>query len=193
MISGHAGIGHVVHLLAVLSVSMVAVFLMASPSYSAGEPGTQKVSPASDVTRFLELYSSVYRRLYTVGSEASWDASTDVTPEHDGARVAANKALSVFAGDPAVIREVRGFLAKPQPLRDLERRQLDRIMLLAAESPGTIPDIVAKRVEAESKQSSILDSFEFCMEKGPSGCARPITANQIDTALRTSRDLAERR
>jgi peptidyl-dipeptidase A len=131
--------------------------------------------------------------MYAVSSEAEWAASTDVSPEHDAARVAANKAFTAFAGDPVVIREVKRLLDEPGALSEIERRQLERILLQAAESPGTIPDVVARRVEAESRQSSILDGFTFCLEPGTSGCAKPITANGIDNVLRESRDLAERR
>src|SRR5262249_55324770 len=71
-------------------------------------------------------------------------------------------------------------------------RELWRILLDAAESPGTIPDIVAARVEAESKQSSTLDSFQFCVERKDGRCVKPITANGIDDVLSSSRDLDER-
>jgi len=77
-------------------------------------------------------------------------------------------------------------------------RQLEKILLAAAETPGTLPEVVARRVEAESRQSSTLDSFQFCMERTSgtlgqtAGCAKPVTANWIDQRLRESRDLAER-
>jgi peptidyl-dipeptidase A len=52
---------------------------------------------------------------------------------------------------------------------------------------------VARRVEAEARQSAILDGYTFCLQpKAGGGCARPSTANEIDDILRKSRDLAER-
>ena len=51
----------------------------------------------------------------------------------------------------------------------------------------TNPDLVAKRVAAETKQASILNSFEFKLN------GQPITANQIDDKLEKSADLDERK
>jgi len=48
-------------------------------------------------------------------------------------------------------------------------------------------DLVAKRVEAETKQASILNSFEFKLN------GQKITANQIDDKLEKSTDLEERK
>src|SRR5438067_12254934 len=51
----------------------------------------------------------------------------------------------------------------------------------------TNPDLVAKRVEAETRQASILNSFDFRLN------GKPITANDIDNLLEKSTDLAERK
>ena len=67
-------------------------------------------------------------------------------------------------------------------------RQLRKLLLGAAENPGTIPDVVARRIEAEARQSSLLDGFTFCLQPGagPAPAAlRPATANQIDQLLRS--------
>ena len=54
----------------------------------------------------------------------------------------------------------------------LTARQLEKLLLGAAENPGTIPEVVAKRVEAEARQSSILDGYTFCLQPKPGGAAR---------------------
>lgn len=145
-----------------------------------------------DASRFLATYTSIYRGVYAVAANAQWLASTDVTPEHDGARVAAGKALASVQGDRAVIEAAREFLKSEGTIDPLVARQLDRVLLNAAESPGTIPEVVAARVEAEGRQSSTLDSFSFCLERKGDRCVRPVTANEIDDILGGSRDLEER-
>lgn len=145
-----------------------------------------------DASRFLETYTSIYRGVYAVAANAQWAASTDVTPEHDGARVAAGKALAAVQGDRAVIEAARKFLEAKATLDPLVVRQLERVLLNAAESPGTIPEVVAARVEAEGRQSSALDSFAFCLERKGDRCVRPVTANELDDILGSSRDLDER-
>ena len=150
-----------------------------------------KESPA-EVRQFLEMYSSLYRAVRYEAQKSQWAASTDVTPEHVGGRIAGDKALAALIGSPYVIENAKKFLARPEVLAPLDARQLKKILLYAAEAPGTAPDIVAKRVEAEAKQSSILDSFPFCLEHQGDRCVKPTTANGIDEILGDSVDLAER-
>jgi len=64
----------------------------------------------------------------------------------------------------------------------------------AGSAPGTIPEVVDARIEAESRQASVQDAFVYCTTpRGKDGtCAKPLSANDIDDKLRTSKDLAER-
>ena len=137
--------------------------------------------------RFLELANAGFKALTTVNQETQWDASRDVTPEHDAASAAAGKAYAAFNGNPALINEARDLLTHRSELKEITVRQLNQLLLNAAEGPMTNPDLVSKRVEAETKQSSILNSFEFKLK------GEPITANKIDNMLTTSTDLAERK
>src|ERR1700746_2409137 len=137
--------------------------------------------------RFLALANAGYQALYRVNSEAQWLAVTDVTPEHDAAAEATGKAYAAFNGNPAMITEARDLLTHQRELTELTIRQLKQLLLNAAEGPMTNPDLVTKRVDAETKQSSILNSFEFKLN------GQKITANDIDNKLEKSTDLAERK
>src|SRR5947209_20406041 len=137
--------------------------------------------------RFLSLANAGYQALYRVNSEAQWLAVTDVTPEHDAAAEAAGKAYAAFNGNPAIISEARELLTHEKELSELTVRQLKQLLLNAAEGPMTNPDLVARRVAAETKQASILNSFKFTLK------GQPITANQIDDKLEKSVDLNERK
>ncbi len=137
--------------------------------------------------RFLKLADASYQALYRVNAEAQWLAVTDVTPEHDAAVEAAGKAYAAFNGNPAIITEARELLAHQKELTELSVRQLKQLLLNAAEGPMTNPDLVAKRIAAETKQASILNSFEFKLN------GQKITANEIDNKLEKSTDLAERK
>ena len=174
----------------VLVAAVCSVLLLALPVRAHDRPDPKTV--AEDARAFLELFESMFLGVFAVTGQAAWDASTDVTPEHEGARVAAGKAMAAIAGSPKVIEAARHFLEHKNALDPLTVRQLNRILLNAAESPGTIPDVVAARVEAESRQAATLDSFQFCMERSGETCTTPITANEIDNLLDSSRDLAER-
>jgi peptidyl-dipeptidase A len=142
---------------------------------------------------FLTLYSKIYQGVYTAAQDSMWKASTDVTPEHEGMRTAANQALANVTGNTEVIAQARELLKRKAELSPMTRRQLERVWLMAAENPNDIPDIVAKRVAAESRQSATMDSFAFCLERSGDGktCVRPTTPNDIDDMLVSSRAAAD--
>jgi|WetSurMetagenome_2_1015567.scaffolds.fasta_scaffold67894_2 peptidyl-dipeptidase A len=139
------------------------------------------------------MYNEVSQRVGTVAAEAEWQAATDVTDEHTGQRIGAQRAAAAFTGSRYVIEDSRRFLRLKDSLSDLEFRQLDKILLNAAESPGTIPDVVRARIEAEARLDAALDSFTFCLDKQGEKCLKPITPEEIDQRLLASRDLLERR
>src|SRR5207245_9963769 len=87
---------------------------------------------------------------------------------------ATGKAYAAVNGNPAIITEARDLLVHEKKLTPLSVRQLKQLLLNAAEGPMTNPDLVAKRVEAETKQASILNSFEFKLN------GQKITAKEID-------------
>lgn len=136
--------------------------------------------------QFLALVNPMYQALSTVESVAQWDAQTDVTAEHDAAASAAAKAKAAFNGNPALITEARELLTNVGELDTLTVRQLRRVLLNAAEGPMTNPDLVSARIDAETAQSSTLNSFTFRL------AGRPITANEIDEELVTQKDLRKR-
>ncbi|MEO7167200.1 MAG: hypothetical protein ABI016_09195, partial [Chthoniobacterales bacterium] len=150
--------------------------LSAAPSPSPAPSPAAKVDPALQerADRFLNLMNASYQALYRVNSEAQWKAVTDVTPAHDAASEAAGKAYAAFNGNPAVISEARELLARRTELNPLTARELNQVMLNAAEGPMTNPFLVGRRIETETKQASLLNSFQFKLK------GKPITANEID-------------
>jgi peptidyl-dipeptidase A len=154
----------------------------------------KKASPEEREARgFLDDMTGVLQPLRTVANQAAWTAATDVTPEHSAARAAAEKALAAVAGSKLVIERTRALLKQPGGLTSLSQRQLQRLLLEAADQPGTIPEVVGKRIDAEAHQSAVLDGYAFCLQASAGGgCARPVSANDLDDLLRKSRNLKER-
>ncbi len=138
-------------------------------------------------SRFLNLVNASYQALYKVQSEAQWVASTDVSAAHDAASETAGRAMAAFGGNPALINEARALLGRRDELTPLTVRQLEQALLNAAEGPMTNPKLVAARIAAETAQASTLNGFVFKRD------GKPITVNEIDRALQTSTNLAERR
>ena len=167
--------------------AIVAALSMSAWSCQSEETAQQRAD------RFLAMYNSIAQKIYAVAGDANWKASTDVSDMHVGERIGADRAFGAFAGSNYVIEETKALLAQSAQFNDLTRRQLDKILLAASQYPGTIPDVVNRRIEQEAKQSAVLDSFQFCAERRGEKCLKPITANEIDNTLRSSRDIRERK
>ncbi|MFH0947162.1 MAG: M2 family metallopeptidase [Planctomycetota bacterium] len=150
------------------------------------------MSDDPEARAFLDRYSEELLDVYYDHEKAAWAASTDVSDEHTQVAILASKALSRFTGAAETIREARRLLERRDSFTDLQARQLEKILLWAAENPLTIPDVVSARIEAEGAQSQALDGFKFRMA-GADGTLKEVTPNDIDQVLRTSCDLDERR
>jgi peptidyl-dipeptidase A len=159
----------------------VAVLLATSVSFAADANPTQERAD-----RFLLLVNSAYKSLVTLEGNAQWKAVTDVSPVHDAGSEAASKARAAFTGDPVLINEAKALLLKRHELNELTIRELQQLLLIAAEGPMTNPKLVADRIDAEVAQASTLNGFEFQLK------GKPITVNEIDNLLNSSTDLAER-
>jgi peptidyl-dipeptidase A len=168
---------------------------------TAAAGGTQKSTKSKkknaverDAEAFIGSVSSLIQPVATVTNNVDWVASTDVTAEHTAQRTGADKVLAALVGSKAIIEKTKGFLKNEKQLDDLTVRQLRRLLLSASENPGTIPEVVAKRVEAEARLSNVLDGYTFCLQPkvGGAGCLKPTTANGVDELLLKSRDLGER-
>ncbi len=136
--------------------------------------------------RFLDLVNAGYKALYAVASEAQWAASTDVGPTHDASAETAGKAFAAFTGNPAVITEAKALLQHKRELDELTVRELERVLLNAAEGPMTNPKLVADRIAAETAQASTMNGFQFKLG------GKPVTANALDDVLSKSKDLDAR-
>lgn len=151
-----------------------------------GATGNNIMDIQERADRFLALVNAGYQALSKVESEAQWKAVTDVKPEHDAAAEVAGKARAAFTGNPALINEVKELLKYRDKLKPITVRQLERALLIAAEAPMTNPKLVAERIEAETKQASLMNSFEFKLH------GKPITPNEIDNFLQTNMNLQAR-
>src|SRR5512137_672771 len=124
----------------------IALTTLAAASFAAlglhAKP-TKKAGPEEREARaFLETVTGVLQPLRTVANQAAWLASTDVQPEHTAARTAAEKALAAVSGAKVVIDKTRALLAQKSALDSRTVRQLEKLLLAAADSPATIPEVV---------------------------------------------------
>ncbi len=148
------------------------------------------VTLEQEARAFLETYVQGWLPLETAAQEASWAASTDVSLAHTEEQVKRNVELSRFVGQPDFIKAIQRFLEHKGQLSDLTIRQLEKARLRAAEAPGTIPDVVSARANAEAKQSAVQDGYPFVL--AADGRESTVSANELDRILVESHDPALR-
>ncbi len=143
----------------------------------------------NEVKEYLTEYESQLQGLYYEASLAQWASNTHIV-EGDTSNATrtkrAQEALAAFVGSVDNIERIRDYLERREQLTALQVRQLEAMLYAAADNPGTVPDVVAQRIAAETEQVEKLYGFEFTIN------GRPVTPNQIDQTLRTATDLGER-
>jgi peptidyl-dipeptidase A len=162
------------------------------PSALGASARASAASAQEEADAFLAQYVKDWLPLETAATEASWRASTDVSEEHTAAQVKAMLEVNKVVGSPEVIEKTKSLLDRKGELNELTVRQLEKARLRAAEAPGTIPEVVKARAEAEAKQGATQDGFVFERKRDGEG-TQVLSANDIDRVLVTSKDLDERR
>ncbi len=178
-----------------LRTKLLALLLAALlPSILACASATETPSSAAregdSLSAFLERYGLEYQRLSTASAEAEWASNTRIVEGDDSnaRRTRATKeALAAFTGSVANIETAKRHLAAPEKLTELQRLQLEKILLRAGDNPQTVPDLVKERIAAETAQTEALYGFVYRLE------GEEVSANRIDEALRSEKDLARRR
>lgn len=177
-----------------LTFSLLLILACASPPEGSAPRTAPKQggdAVRADAEQFLDFYTQAWIEIYTVGAENDWIAGTDVSDAHTAASVASNQSLAAFTGNRYIIKKTEELLKQKEFLTELQLRQLEKIRLAAAENPGTIPEIVKKRIEAEGRQRNALDGFVFKM-KTKDGEEKVVTPNDLDEILKNSRELGDR-
>ncbi len=142
------------------------------------------------VQAYLDSYEKEYQRLYIASSEAQWASNTRII-EGDSTNAvrqrAADEALNAFVGSSENIARIRAFLAAGSVVTPLQKRQLEAMLYNAGTGPQTVADVVKRRIAADAAQTEKLYGYRFTVN------GREVTPNQIDSVLRNSSNLADRR
>lgn len=168
---------------------LCATAILSACASSTGTGVTGTVTQAA-VQSYLGSYSREYQRLYAASSEAQWAANTRIV-EGDSTNAirqrAAEEALNAFVGSTQNIATIRGFLAAGEVLTPIQRTQLKAMLYNAGNGPQTVADVVRRRIAADAAQNEKLYGYRFTV------AGREVTPNQIDSVLRNSGNIADRR
>lgn len=147
--------------------------------------------PASErAASFLDGANARYVELVTVLQEAEWQANTRIVEGEDSRVRAQEKAAAALArwlGSPEILGGTRALLDEREALTDLQVRQLEALLYLAAPNDIERAELVDARIAAEAAQTQTLYGFAFSLD------GTEITPNAIDKGLAEERDLDRRR
>lgn len=172
-----------------LAVTVVMASACSQIAQTAVSVATSVVTQA-DAQAYLDSYAAEFQRLSYASSLAEWESNTRIVAGDSSNAVrtkAANEAYARFVGSVTNIERIRGFLAQKDRLTPLQVRQLEAMLYAAANQPATVPDIVRRRIAAETEQTEKLYGYTFMVD------GKAVTPNQIDSTLRISTNMADRR
>jgi peptidyl-dipeptidase A len=142
-----------------------------------------------EVEAYLTGYAKEYQRLSYTSALAEWASNTRIVAGDSTNAVRtrqANEALARFVGSAENISKIQRFLSRKDQLTPLQTRELEVMLYLAAEKPQTAADVVSQRIAAEAAQTETLYGYQFRLK------GKPVTPNDIDEALRSSKRLPDR-
>ncbi len=143
----------------------------------------------AEANTFLRAYSTQYQKLYTTSAEAEWASNTKIIDGDSTNAIAtrqANEAFAAFTGSKENIEKLQELLQHQDQLEEIQVKQLETALRSAANNPQTVPEIVKKRIKAETEQSEKLYGFDYKLN------GQSVTTNQLDEILRSETDLAKR-
>ncbi|MEO8167169.1 MAG: M2 family metallopeptidase [bacterium] len=150
-----------------------------------------KKDPKANADAFLKSYTKDFQQLFYEANKAQWIANTDISNAHDSLATEATKVLAKFQGSKDVIEKTKSLLAQQDKLDPIQVRELEKIRLAAAHSPGTIPAAVDSLITETTKLTSVLYSYDYVMP-GKDGLSKKVSTNDIDRILLESNNLPER-
>lgn len=151
--------------------------------------GSKKSAQNDDAQQFIDRYTTEYVKLYTAQEEAQWKSNTEIKAgdsTNQGAAEKADQAMADFTGSKEHIENAKKFLAQPDQLNGLQKKQLEIILYNAANNPQTVADIVKQRIKAENEQTQVLYGFQYMLE------GKKVSTNQLDDILKKETDINKR-
>lgn len=142
-----------------------------------------------ETQQFLDAYNKKYVELSVAANEAQWKVNTMIVEGDSSNAVAAekaNKAYAAFTGSKENIETAKKMLEQKDKLTELQVKQLNKILYLAANNPETLKSLVDERIKAETAQTEKLFGYNFTIN------GKAVSTNDIDEILGTETDLAKR-
>jgi peptidyl-dipeptidase A len=142
-----------------------------------------------DVEAFLDNYNKEYQKYGFEWNEGEWALNTKIVEGDTITSKNAQEAQSRYAkftGSKENIEKATMYLRSKDKLTELQVRQLNRVLYLAASNPETAGEIVKEKIKADTKQTELLYGFDFKLN------GKSISTNEIDDLLGKEKDVNKR-
>ncbi len=142
-----------------------------------------------DVQAFLDNYNKEYQKYGYEWNKGEWALNTKIVEGDTITSKNAQEAQSRYAkftGSKENIEKATMYLISKDELTELQIRQLNRILYLAASNPQTAGEIVEDKIRADTKQTELLYGFDFKLN------GKSISTNEMDELLGTETDVNKR-
>ena len=142
-----------------------------------------------EVQTYLDDYNNQYQKYFYLWNKGEWALNTKIV---EGDTITSKKAQDAqalsakFIGSKENIKIATEYLQFKEELTDIQIRQLNRVLYLAASNPETADDIVKAKIAADIKQTELLYGFDFTVD------GRSVSTNEIDVELKTENSIKER-
>jgi len=142
-----------------------------------------------EVQSYLDNYNKEYQKYSYEWNKGEWALNTHIV---EGDTVTVKKAQEAqeqyakFTGSKENIEKATEYLKQKEELTDLQIRQLNRILYLAASNPQTVSELVKEKIIASTTQTELLFGYDFKLD------GKSITPNEIDEMLIDEMSLPQR-
>ncbi len=142
-----------------------------------------------EVQNYLDEYNKEFQKYLYEYNKGEWALNTYIV---EGDTVTsmlatdAQEAYAKFTGSKENIDKATKYLEQKDNLTDLQIKQLNRILYMAASNPQTVSEIVKEKIAADTKQTELLYGFDFRLD------GKSITPNEIDEMMNNETDLNKR-
>lgn len=147
---------------------------------------SEKDKHQKEVQAYLDSYNVKYRELYTASGEGQWKVQTHIV-EGDTMNAyqsgLADQAMAKFTGSKENIDKATAYLKWKADLTDLQSKQLEKILFLAAGNPESVEDVVKDLIKSGTAQTEKMYGFKFKID------GKEVTPNDINKILAESKDL----
>lgn len=143
----------------------------------------------NEVQSYLDSYNKEFQKYLYEWNKGEWALNTKIVAGDSVTGKLARDAqeqYAKFTGSKENIEKTTEFLKQKDKLTDLQVRQLNRILYLAASNPETAGEIVKEKIKADTKQTELLYGFDFKLN------GNSISTNEIDDLLKTENDIDKR-